>query len=146
MPKQTADAARRYATPMRCLIGASIHLRACISSVINRRSFGRPRPLPLSPPRAKSLDEASGRGEHPENAGVSARRQRSNGRAGHRPAREIWEAIMNSIARSPSCVMAALTVATLAVGLAPGIQAEEAIKLRASLDTSATHGRTISID
>jgi len=47
---------------------------------------------------------------------------------------------MKTFARSLS-----LVVAALAIGLAPGARAADAVKLRASLDTSATHGRTISI-
>jgi TRAP-type transport system periplasmic protein len=54
--------------------------------------------------------------------------------------RRIWEVVMKAFLRPLS-----LVVAALAIGLAPGLRAEEAIKLRASLDTSATHGRTISI-
>jgi TRAP-type C4-dicarboxylate transport system substrate-binding protein len=42
-------------------------------------------------------------------------------------------------------LLPALVAACLALGTA-SLRAEEAVKLRASLDTSATHGRTISID
>jgi TRAP-type transport system periplasmic protein len=48
---------------------------------------------------------------------------------------------MNSFARCLSLVIAAL-----ALGLAPDARAQEPVKLRASLDTSATHGRTISVE
>jgi len=39
-----------------------------------------------------------------------------------------------------------LVVAALAITWAPALLAADPIKLRASLDTSATHGRTIAID
>src|SRR3981081_706525 len=48
---------------------------------------------------------------------------------------------MNSFARCLSLVIAAL-----ALGLAPETRAQEPVKLRASLDTSATHGRTIAVE
>src|SRR5712692_2910133 len=42
-------------------------------------------------------------------------------------------------------VLPGLFAAALALGGASGVQAAEPVKLRASLDTSATHGRTIAI-
>jgi TRAP-type C4-dicarboxylate transport system substrate-binding protein len=47
---------------------------------------------------------------------------------------------------SARALLPAFFAACLALGGAASVRAEEAVKLRASLDTSATHGRTISID
>jgi C4-dicarboxylate-binding protein DctP len=48
---------------------------------------------------------------------------------------------MNSFAR-----LLSLVIAALALALPQAARAEEPVKLRASLDTSATHGRTISVE